>query len=113
MPSDHLVTSFYQGKDKDFIVFAESEESIKKYLKDSTVPLSQVVGNFKIYTTASGRGADGQLEEASKIDLDNEFGSKSNDEIIKEILEKGSVKNHPNVAKNIWRSTNDSMGPRN
>lgn len=36
-------------------------------------------------------GAQGQLDGASKGTLENEFGSSNEDEVIKQILEKGEV----------------------
>jgi hypothetical protein len=36
-------------------------------------------------------GAQGQLDGASKGTLENEFGTHNEDEVIKQILEKGSV----------------------
>jgi hypothetical protein len=36
-------------------------------------------------------GAQGQLDEASKAVLDNEFGSHNEDEVIKQILTKGQI----------------------
>jgi ribosome maturation protein Sdo1 len=36
-------------------------------------------------------GAQGQLDGASKSTLENQFGTSNEDEVIKEILEKGTV----------------------
>lgn len=41
----------YQGKDEDFIVFVDDEESLKKWKDDSSVPLAQVVSGFKVFIT--------------------------------------------------------------
>ena len=38
----------YKGKNEDFIVFAESEEAVRNWKKDSTIPLVDVVDSFKI-----------------------------------------------------------------
>jgi len=41
----------YKGKNDDFFVFLDSVEDFKKWLKDSTVPLAQVVRSFKVFCT--------------------------------------------------------------
>lgn len=39
----------YKGKNDDFFVFLESVEDFHRWLKDSTVPLAQVVSSFKVF----------------------------------------------------------------
>ena len=41
----------YKGKDEDFIVFVESEEQLKEWKADRSIPLAQVVNGFKIFVT--------------------------------------------------------------
>lgn len=49
---EHAVTKVhYKGADEDFIVFVESEEDVKKWKSDRSVPLAQVVNSFKIFVT--------------------------------------------------------------
>lgn len=103
-----VVKQFYQGKTRDFVVFIEEPGLAAKYLKDSTIPLSEVVGKFKVYTEESGRGSQGQLSEASKQELSSEFGDLKIEEIIDLIIKKGVSKNDPEINKNSWTSTNDS-----
>lgn len=102
--------AFYKGESQDFLVFVESEEAVKEFFKDSTIPLAEAVGTFKVYTSESGRGVDGVLHEAAKRDLENEFGKKPKEEIIQEILKKGTYQKNKNVGKKQWGSTNDSNG---
>jgi len=101
---------FYQGESQDFVVFVESDEVAQQYLNDSTIPLVDVVGTFKVYTPESGRGVEGVLHEASKRDVENEFGKKPIEEVIPIILKEGSSKHNTKAGKKGWGSTNDTIG---
>lgn len=79
---------FFKGKTDDFIVFIESPEDLEAWKKDRSIPLAQVVNSFKIMLTHK-HGAQGQMDEASKSTLENEFGTSNEDEVIKKILEDG------------------------
>ncbi|KAH3673276.1 hypothetical protein WICMUC_003735 [Wickerhamomyces mucosus] len=104
---------FYKGQYKDFIVFTENDDIVDKYFKDSTIPLVDVVGTFKVFTTESGRGVEGVIHEASKQDLENEFGNGAKDDsIIEKILKEGQNKSNTNINKNSYNSTNDSYTGR-
>ncbi len=76
---------FFKGNTDDFVVFVESEDELKAWKKDQSIPLAQVVNAFKIMVTHK-HGAQGQLDEASKASLENEFGTHNEDEVIKKIL---------------------------
>ncbi|KAB8302707.1 hypothetical protein EYC80_006067 [Monilinia laxa] len=56
----------YKGTktDEDFIVFVDSEEDLKKWKGDKSIPLAQVVGLFKVFVTHK-HGAQGTYDEAS------------------------------------------------
>jgi len=41
----------YKGKDDDFIIFVDSAQAVKDWVKDSSVPLAQVVSGWKIFVT--------------------------------------------------------------
>ena len=41
----------FQGKDDDFVIFAESVEAVQNWKKDKSVPLVQVVDSYKVFTT--------------------------------------------------------------
>lgn len=41
----------YKGKDEDFIVIVESEQAVKDWLGDRSIPLAQVVDGFKVFVT--------------------------------------------------------------
>ena len=40
-----------KGKEDDFIVFVDSPEDLKRWKKDSSVPLAHVVNSFMIFVT--------------------------------------------------------------
>jgi hypothetical protein len=42
---------FYQGSHEGFVVFVESEEIVKKWKGDKSIPLTEVVAGWKILTT--------------------------------------------------------------
>jgi len=80
----------YKGKDEDFVVFLDSAEDYKKWLGDKSMPLAQVVSSFKTFFTHK-HGAQGPFDAASKGALESEFGSSVDEEVIKQILEKGTL----------------------
>ncbi|KAK3329344.1 ribosome maturation protein [Apodospora peruviana] len=97
----------YKGKDEDFIVFLDSQEDYKKWLNDKSVPLAQVVSSFNVFVTHK-HGAQGSFDSASKSVLENEFGSSVDEEVIKQILTKGTIQESQMAERNS--STNDSKG---
>ncbi|KJX94629.1 shwachman-bodian-diamond syndrome protein [Zymoseptoria brevis] len=80
----------YKGNNDDFIVIVDSVQAVKDWKKDSSVPLAQVVSSFKVFVTG-GHGNQGILDGASKGSLESEFGTSNDDEVVKQILEKGSI----------------------
>jgi hypothetical protein len=101
----------YKGKNDDFFVFLDSVEDFHKWLKDSTVPLAHVVQTFKIFCTHkyvaisevlfyslllltashSRHGNQGMYDGASNADLDNEFGTHVDSEVVEKILRQGTL----------------------
>ncbi|KAF2627570.1 shwachman-Bodian-diamond syndrome protein [Macroventuria anomochaeta] len=98
----------YKGKAEDFIVFVDSSEAVQNWKQDSSIPLAQVVSGFKILVT-DNHGTQGILNTASKGTLENEFGTSNEDEVIKQILQKGDVQSSQNSERQ--GDTNDSKGP--
>ncbi|KAI1779901.1 shwachman-Bodian-diamond syndrome protein [Hypoxylon cercidicola] len=80
----------YKGKDEDFIIFVDDIETYKKWQNDKSVPMAHFISAFKIFVTHK-QGAQGQMDTASKSTLENEFGVSNEDEVIKKILESGSI----------------------
>ncbi|ETI19754.1 hypothetical protein G647_08767 [Cladophialophora carrionii CBS 160.54] len=100
---------FFKGQTDDFIVFVESPEDLKAWKQDQSIPLAQVVNSFKIMLTHK-HGAQGQLDEASKASLENEFGTSNEDEVIKKILTDGQAQSVETAERGGDR--NETMGPR-
>ncbi|OAL54140.1 RNA binding protein-like protein [Pyrenochaeta sp. DS3sAY3a] len=110
MPRGNVLQTqvFYKGSSGDiFTVFVDSEEAVKKYKADSSTPLAQVVAGFKILIPEHGK--QGVLNTASNSQLENEFGTTNEDDIIKKILQQGEVQTSENPERQ--GSTNDSKGP--
>ncbi|KAI1818425.1 shwachman-Bodian-diamond syndrome protein [Poronia punctata] len=80
----------HKGKDDDFIVFVDDHETYKKWLSDKSVPMVEFVSAFKVFVS-NKQGNQGQLSDASKLTMAAEFGTEDQDEVIKQILEKGGV----------------------
>ncbi|KAI3328871.1 shwachman-Bodian-diamond syndrome protein [Xylariaceae sp. AK1471] len=80
----------FKGKDDDFIVFVDDNETYKKWLNDKSIPLAHFVSTFKVFVTHK-QGTQGQLSDAANLTLAAEFGTEDQDEVIKQILEKGNV----------------------
>jgi ribosome maturation protein Sdo1 len=97
----------FQGASEDFVVFVDDVEAVQKWKSDSTIPLAQVVSGFKVFTTDK-HGNQGILNTASKATLENEFGTSNEDEVIKQILQKGNVQQTQNAERQ--GDTNDSKG---
>ncbi|KAK6539521.1 hypothetical protein TWF694_009737 [Orbilia ellipsospora] len=91
----------------DFIVLVDDKDALQKWKKDSSVPLAQVVGAFKVYTTRGG-GSQGGMDTAPKALLESAFGSKNEDDVIKTILTEGNLQVSDTPTRES--STNDSKG---
>ncbi|EMD87103.1 hypothetical protein COCC4DRAFT_141526 [Bipolaris maydis ATCC 48331] len=100
---------FYKGSNGDlFTVFVESEEQLKKWKADSSIPMTEVVAGWKIMVPEHGK--QGILNTASKGQLENEFGTSNEDEVMKKILTNGSVQSSENSER--IGITNETQGPR-
>ncbi|EGV64915.1 hypothetical protein PSN45_005268 [Yamadazyma tenuis] len=108
MVSPHKI--FYKGEENDFVVFVEDREALDKFREDSSIPLVDVISVFQVFTNRQG-GVEGQLLQASKTELENEFGTKNTDEVIKKIVLEGSDKSNASINNRKFNSHNDSMGP--
>jgi ribosome maturation protein Sdo1 len=85
---------FYKGSSGDqFCIFVESEEELRKWKADSSIPMVDVVAGWKVLVPEHGK--QGVLNTASKQQLENEFGKDAKeDDIFKKILSEGSVQSH-------------------
>ncbi|KAM7206932.1 Ribosome maturation protein SBDS [Rhypophila sp. PSN 637] len=80
----------FKGKSDDFLLFIDDLDAYKKWIGDKSVPLVEFVSSFQIFVTHK-QGSQGQYDTASKSSLDNEFGTTDETEVIKQILEKGTL----------------------
>lgn len=82
----------YQGATTDFIIFIEDSNLVDKFKQgDTTIPIVDVVSIFKVFVNRQ-KGSEGMLDEASKMELQDEFGKANINDIIKKILTEGSDK---------------------
>lgn len=80
----------YKGAQDDFVIFVDSVQAVQGWKNDKSVPLAQVVNGWKIFVTHK-QGSQGILDGASNSVLENEFGTRNEEDVVKQILEKGSM----------------------
>ncbi|OCL09814.1 putative RNA binding protein [Glonium stellatum] len=80
----------YKGAQDDFVIFAESIQAVRDWKKDKSIPLAQVVNGWKVFVTHK-QGTQGILDGASNSMLENEFGTHKEEDVVQQILEKGTV----------------------
>ncbi|KAK4235919.1 DUF1960-domain-containing protein [Achaetomium macrosporum] len=97
----------YKGPNDNYFVFVDSLEDYRKWLKDSSIPLTQVVRSFQIFCIHK-HGTQGMYGHASNADLDNEFGTHVDEEVLEKILRRGTVTERHMVERNGFR--NDANG---
>lgn len=101
---------FYKGEVCDFIIFIENLDLLEKFRNnDTTIPLIDIVSINKVFVNRQ-RGSEGQLDEASKVELKNEFGKLNDMEIIKKIIDEGEDKSSASIHKGHG-GHNDSLNP--
>ncbi|KAF1955390.1 putative RNA binding protein, partial [Byssothecium circinans] len=93
--NDQQTKVHYKGSDDDYIIFVDSVKAFEEWRKDSSIPLAQVVSGWKVFVTHK-HGNQGVLDTASKQQLESEFGTSKDDDVVKAILEKGTVQETDN-----------------
>lgn len=93
MPNNQPHKIFWKGQLVDFLIFTENPDLIQQYKKgDTTIPLSDLVSVYKVFVNRQG-GADGVFDEASKLEIQSEFGKDAKvDDAIQKILLEGDDK---------------------
>ncbi|KAI5201306.1 hypothetical protein E4T39_05304 [Aureobasidium subglaciale] len=117
----------YKGSDDDYIVFVDSAQAVRDWKADKSIPLAQVVSGWKVFVTHkyvfiimtatppdpankhTSHGTQGVLDAASHSQLDNEFGTHKEEDVVQQILEKGDIQETENSARNGDR--NITQGP--
>ncbi|KAK3676871.1 hypothetical protein LTR78_003075 [Recurvomyces mirabilis] len=75
---------------EDFIVIVESGDAVRKWKHDKTTALTDVVDSFDVFVTHK-HGNQGQMDRASKGQLEAEFGSSKDTDVVQKILESGNI----------------------
>ncbi|ROT40035.1 DUF1960-domain-containing protein, partial [Sodiomyces alkalinus F11] len=84
----------FKARTDDFFVFIDDPEDFQKWRGgDKSVPLTNFISSFRIFVT-HGQGNQGTFDAASRATLENEFGTSIDEEVIKQILEKGEFRTH-------------------
>ncbi|RDL36793.1 uncharacterized protein BP5553_06145 [Venustampulla echinocandica] len=97
----------YQGEHDNFVVFVDRPDLANDWKTDKSIPLTHIVSTFKVFITHKS-GAQGGYDGASNATLENEFGTHNEDEVIKQILEKGNMQEFEFPERQ--GGTNDSNG---
>jgi len=71
----------------EFIIVINPEEYKKWKAGDTTIPLAEVVDSFQVFF--SNQGNQGLLGKPSKQQLENTFGSSTDTDVVKYMLEHG------------------------
>ncbi|EPY53641.1 SBDS family protein Rtc3 [Schizosaccharomyces cryophilus OY26] len=75
-----------------FVVIGASENIIKSWRTDKTIPLTEVVDSFQVFTLT--KGSEGELFKASKQQLENAFGTSKDVDVCAKILSEGKISPH-------------------
>eukprot|EP01103_Thecamoeba_quadrilineata_P003016 TRINITY_DN12851_c0_g1_i1.p2 TRINITY_DN12851_c0_g1~~TRINITY_DN12851_c0_g1_i1.p2 ORF type:complete len:117 (+),score=22.44 TRINITY_DN12851_c0_g1_i1:42-392(+) len=103
----------YKGKEDHFIIFLDSEKDFEAWKSDSTVPLSSVVAGFKIFVSHK-HGSQGILDEATRGQLESEFGTHDVDTVITRILREGELQHSKSQERHGEKNENrGSHGAQN
>ncbi|KAF2494070.1 putative SDO1-like protein C21C3.19, partial [Lophium mytilinum] len=95
----------YKGAEDDYVIFVDSAKAVAEWKEDKTIPLSSVVSGWKVFVTHNSRnnshrqGTQGILDAASNGSLEGEFGTHKDDDVVKAILEKGTVQETENAER--------------
>ncbi|ESK95054.1 duf1960 family protein [Moniliophthora roreri MCA 2997] len=90
----------------EYIIIVNPEEYNKWKDGDTTIPLADVVDSFQIFH--SNQGNQGILRHASKQQLENEFGSSKDIDVVQKMLERG--KSQPGKISTFTFQTNAVRG---
>ncbi|XBW35560.1 hypothetical protein QEN19_001135 [Hanseniaspora menglaensis] len=123
----------YKGTNADYIILLnlENDEVLPKYEAYKTtnhtgaeepryqitskdvVELNSLISIDSIFTTASKRGSRGELLQANKQELENEFNTKDSYQIISDIIINGElVEENSGFNKRRYSNTNQNNGSR-
>ncbi|KPM37108.1 hypothetical protein AK830_g9461 [Neonectria ditissima] len=81
----------FKGSQDDYLVFVDDVDAFKKWSEgDKTIPLAHFISSFKVFRTHN-QGVQGTYDAAAKGTLESEFGTSVDDDVIKIILEKGTL----------------------
>ncbi|KIP12798.1 hypothetical protein PHLGIDRAFT_123868 [Phlebiopsis gigantea 11061_1 CR5-6] len=91
----------------EFTIIVNHEEFKRWKDGGDTIPLVEVVDSFTVFF--SNQGTQGILGQASKQQLENVFGTTRDDEVVRQVLEKGALQAGEGIKGNFG-STNVTMG---
>ncbi|WBW71988.1 SBDS family protein Rtc3 [Schizosaccharomyces osmophilus] len=83
---------FYQTDAASFVIIAASQNDVNNWRSDKTIPLTQVVDSFQVFSL--NKGSEGELSKASKLELENAFGTSKDVDVCSKILSEGKITPH-------------------
>ncbi|TFY71357.1 hypothetical protein EVG20_g1664 [Dentipellis fragilis] len=91
-----------------YIVIVNAPEYKRWKEGDTTIPLVEVVDSFDVYR--SEQGNQGLLGRPSNQDLDTDFGTHKDDDVVTHILQNGKEESSEGISGTTWTSKNDTLG---
>ncbi|KAK9702817.1 hypothetical protein K7432_011056 [Basidiobolus ranarum] len=86
-----------EKSDAEFFIYI-NPDVYTKWKSDKTIPITDVVQAFNVYTTRGG-GNTGVAETPSHQELDTVFGTSNNTAVVEHILKHGVVKGTGGISK--------------
>ncbi|KAL6946538.1 hypothetical protein ACO0RG_000691 [Hanseniaspora osmophila] len=104
------VKVFYKGESTDFLVFGTNKAAVEQYRAEPNINnFLEATTLHQVFVNNTGRGKEGNLGEASKTQLENEFGKgKKIEDFIQTILKEGEISDSKDIGGHKYSSTNDS-----
>jgi hypothetical protein len=100
----------FKGSDDDYIIFVESAQAVRDWKANKTIAIANFVNSFKVFVSHKyvsiwpatppypskanhiiSQGTTGILDQAAKSQLENEFGTHKEEDVVEQILEKGTI----------------------
>ncbi|KAG6817882.1 hypothetical protein H0H87_001714 [Tephrocybe sp. NHM501043] len=106
-----IATTYPDLPESDLSAFCSSRNGRKECLIDTSIPLAEVVDSFSVYHSTQGH--QGRLGQASKQQLDTDFNTNKDVDVITAILTKGKEQSSDSIGSLNSVTTNMARGSQN